>query len=123
MSVATEYEEVMVDPGYTLLPDTTLDPSGDFLYVLSTSKVTPPTFKNTLMLLIYIKYCHIFGMNVCVYIIYLCIVTNFYVYFTIFLINFQVLKIKVEHCSSFSNCSSCLKAKDPYCGWCSLEKR
>ncbi|KAF4532612.1 hypothetical protein B566_EDAN013517, partial [Ephemera danica] len=31
-NVAIEYEEVMVDPGYPLLPDTTLEPSGDFIY-------------------------------------------------------------------------------------------
>ncbi|XP_052127793.1 plexin-B [Frankliniella occidentalis] len=31
--------------------------------------------------------------------------------------------MRVEHCGSFANCSSCLEAKDPYCGWCSLEKR
>ncbi|XP_071548582.1 plexin-B-like isoform X2 [Panulirus ornatus] len=32
-------------------------------------------------------------------------------------------KVKVESCSSYTNCSSCLTARDPYCGWCSLEKR
>ncbi|KAF2885610.1 hypothetical protein ILUMI_20552 [Ignelater luminosus] len=68
----TEYEEVIVDDGNTILPDTTLSPSGDYLYVLSTSKIS---------------------------------------------------KINVEHCSSYSNCSSCLESKDPYCGWCSLEKK
>lgn len=68
----TEYEEVVVDDGNTILPDTALAPSGDYLYVLSTSKIS---------------------------------------------------KINVEHCSSYSNCSSCLESKDPYCGWCSLEKK
>lgn len=34
-----EYEEVLVDAGNSILPDTQLSPSGDFLYVLSTSKV------------------------------------------------------------------------------------
>lgn len=68
----TEYEEVIVDAGNQILPDTTLSPSGDYLYVLSTSKIS---------------------------------------------------KINVEHCSSYSNCSSCLESKDPYCGWCSLEKK
>lgn len=29
----------------------------------------------------------------------------------------------MEHCSSYLNCSSCLESKDPYCGWCSLEKK
>lgn len=67
-----EYEEVLVDEGSTILPDTTLSPSGDYLYVLSTSRVS---------------------------------------------------KIKVEHCSSYNNCSACLESKDPYCGWCSLEKK
>lgn len=68
----TEYEEVVIDDGFSILPDTTLSPSGDYLYILSTSKVT---------------------------------------------------KMKVEHCISYSNCSSCLESQDPYCGWCSLEKR
>ena len=37
--------------------------------------------------------------------------------------NSHVSKVRVEHCSSYANCSSCLEAGDPYCGWCSLEKR
>ncbi|XP_045482942.1 plexin-B isoform X2 [Harmonia axyridis] len=68
----TEYEEIVVDKGHAILPDTTLSPTGEHLYVLSRSQIT---------------------------------------------------KIKVEHCSSYSNCSSCLESKDPYCGWCSLEKK
>ncbi|XP_055537912.1 plexin-B isoform X2 [Wyeomyia smithii] len=35
----------------------------------------------------------------------------------------RVTKIKIEHCSTFTNCSSCLDSRDPFCGWCSLEKR
>lgn len=35
----------------------------------------------------------------------------------------KISKVKVEHCSGYTSCSSCLDAKDPYCGWCSLEKR
>lgn len=34
-----EYEEVVVDKGNSILPDTSLSPNGDYLYVLSTSKV------------------------------------------------------------------------------------
>lgn len=34
-----EYEEILVDEGNAILPDTQLSPSGDFLYVLSSSKV------------------------------------------------------------------------------------
>ncbi|CAH0562365.1 unnamed protein product [Brassicogethes aeneus] len=68
----TVYEEIVVDDGNAILPDTQLSPSGDYLYVLSSSKVS---------------------------------------------------KINVEHCSSYNNCSACLESKDPYCGWCSLEKR
>ncbi|XP_049538871.1 plexin-B [Anopheles darlingi] len=35
----------------------------------------------------------------------------------------SVIKMKVEHCGTFGNCSACLESRDPYCGWCSLEKR
>jgi len=35
----------------------------------------------------------------------------------------KISKVRVEHCASYTNCSSCLQARDPYCGWCSLEKR
>ena len=35
-----EYEEVVVDQGNMILPDTTLSPSGEYLYILSTSKVS-----------------------------------------------------------------------------------
>jgi len=66
------YESVTIDKGQKLLPDTLISPDGEYIYVLSTSKMS---------------------------------------------------KVKVEHCSGYTNCSSCLDAKDPYCGWCSLEKR
>lgn len=71
-SEASVYESITIDKGKTILPDTAISPSGEYLYVLSSSKIS---------------------------------------------------KVKVEHCSGYSNCSSCLDAKDPYCGWCSLEKR
>ncbi|XP_052871807.1 plexin-B [Anopheles cruzii] len=35
----------------------------------------------------------------------------------------SIIKMKVEHCGTFGNCSDCLESRDPYCGWCSLEKR
>ncbi|KAK8746915.1 hypothetical protein OTU49_016897 [Cherax quadricarinatus] len=69
---AAEYEEVVVDPDYPILPDMRFSSDRRFLYVISTSKAS---------------------------------------------------KVKVESCSSYTNCSSCLAARDPYCGWCSLEKR
>lgn len=37
--IPSEYEEVIVDPGHAILSDTTLAPTGDSIYVLSTSKV------------------------------------------------------------------------------------
>jgi hypothetical protein len=37
--VGAEYEEITIDPGRLILPDTTVAPGGDFLYVLSTAKV------------------------------------------------------------------------------------
>lgn len=35
----------------------------------------------------------------------------------------RVSKIKVHDCTVFKTCSECLGAKDPYCGWCSLENK
>ncbi|XP_034935883.1 plexin-B [Chelonus insularis] len=66
------YESVVVDSGQRLMSDMVLSPQGEYLYVLSSSKIS---------------------------------------------------KVKVEHCSDYTSCSTCLDAKDPYCGWCSLEKR
>lgn len=37
--------------------------------------------------------------------------------------NKRLTKMRVEHCSIYPNCSSCLESRDPFCGWCSLEKR
>ncbi|GLG93702.1 Plexin-B [Gryllus bimaculatus] len=34
---------------------------------------------------------------------------------------FRVFKVKVQECSVYTTCWECLGAKDPYCGWCSLE--
>ncbi|XP_050527512.1 plexin-B [Daktulosphaira vitifoliae] len=67
-----KYEEIVLDNGNPILPDTTLSANGDNLYVLTKS---------------------------------------------------SVMKVRVEHCNSFTNCSACLEANDPYCGWCSLERR
>ncbi|BFZ08936.1 hypothetical protein BsWGS_11975 [Bradybaena similaris] len=33
----------------------------------------------------------------------------------------SVLKLKVQNCHQYTTCSECLEARDPYCGWCSLE--
>lgn len=35
----------------------------------------------------------------------------------------KITKLRVEHCNQYANCSSCLESRDPFCGWCSLEKR
>uniref|UniRef100_A0A224XGD6 Putative plexins functional semaphorin receptor n=1 Tax=Panstrongylus lignarius TaxID=156445 RepID=A0A224XGD6_9HEMI len=35
----------------------------------------------------------------------------------------QVAKVKVQDCSVYKTCLDCLGAKDPYCGWCSLENK
>ncbi|XP_066903023.1 plexin-A2 isoform X1 [Halyomorpha halys] len=35
----------------------------------------------------------------------------------------QVAKVKVQDCSVYNTCLDCLGAKDPYCGWCSLENK
>lgn len=35
----------------------------------------------------------------------------------------KITKMKIENCASHTTCSSCLESKDPFCGWCSLEKR
>ncbi|XP_046633766.1 plexin-B-like isoform X2 [Daphnia pulicaria] len=69
---ATEFEELPVDTGSTLLPDMLVDSIGEHVYTVSTLKIS---------------------------------------------------KVRVEHCATYTNCSSCLEARDPYCGWCSLEKR
>lgn len=35
----------------------------------------------------------------------------------------KVAKVKVHDCTVYKTCSECLGAKDPYCGWCSLENK
>ncbi|KAK6634573.1 hypothetical protein RUM43_011974 [Polyplax serrata] len=35
----------------------------------------------------------------------------------------KVSKVKVQECSVYKTCWDCLNAKDPYCGWCSLENK
>ena len=36
---------------------------------------------------------------------------------------YKLAKIKVERCQEHGNCWQCLAARNPYCGWCSLESR
>ncbi|XP_057324219.1 plexin-A4 [Microplitis mediator] len=35
----------------------------------------------------------------------------------------KISKVKVQECSVYKTCWDCLGAKDPYCGWCSLENK
>ncbi|XP_048257731.1 plexin A3-like isoform X1 [Haliotis rufescens] len=35
----------------------------------------------------------------------------------------NVTRLKVQNCLRFGSCSDCLSDGDPYCGWCSLEKK
>ncbi|XP_077977637.1 plexin-B-like [Glandiceps talaboti] len=35
----------------------------------------------------------------------------------------QVHKLKVQKCSQYTTCESCFSSWDPYCGWCTLERR
>ncbi|ESO91422.1 hypothetical protein LOTGIDRAFT_105554 [Lottia gigantea] len=35
----------------------------------------------------------------------------------------NVTKLKVQDCGQYKLCNNCLSDRDPYCGWCSLEKR
>lgn len=35
----------------------------------------------------------------------------------------QVSKVKAQECSIYEGCNQCLGARDPYCGWCSLENK
>ncbi|XP_043223857.1 plexin-A2-like isoform X2 [Amphibalanus amphitrite] len=35
----------------------------------------------------------------------------------------KVSKVKVQECHQYTTCSECLGARDPYCGWCSLENK
>lgn len=46
---AAEYEDVPVDPEFPILPDTAVSASGDFIYVLSSSKVRLFTFNPILI--------------------------------------------------------------------------
>ncbi|XP_077977804.1 plexin-B-like [Glandiceps talaboti] len=34
-----------------------------------------------------------------------------------------VMKVKVQECSQYTTCEDYLASKDPYCGWCTLERR
>ncbi|XP_014213127.1 plexin-A4 [Copidosoma floridanum] len=35
----------------------------------------------------------------------------------------KISKVKVQECLVYKTCWECLNAKDPYCGWCSLENK
>ncbi|XP_067613977.1 plexin-A2 isoform X3 [Eurosta solidaginis] len=35
----------------------------------------------------------------------------------------EVAKVKVYDCTDYTTCAGCLGARDPYCGWCSLENK
>ncbi|XP_078341905.1 plexin-B-like isoform X5 [Crassostrea virginica] len=35
----------------------------------------------------------------------------------------KVAKIPVQNCQQYTSCDACLKSRDPYCGWCTLNHR
>ena len=35
----------------------------------------------------------------------------------------RLSKVKVQDCQQYTDCGQCLGARDPYCGWCSLENK
>ncbi|XP_076447874.1 plexin-A2-like isoform X2 [Babylonia areolata] len=35
----------------------------------------------------------------------------------------RVSKVRVQDCKQYTTCSECLGARDPYCGWCTLENK
>ena len=35
----------------------------------------------------------------------------------------KLSKVRVQDCKQYTDCNQCLGAKDPYCGWCSLENK
>uniref|UniRef100_H3B608 Plexin B2 n=1 Tax=Latimeria chalumnae TaxID=7897 RepID=H3B608_LATCH len=35
----------------------------------------------------------------------------------------KVIRLPVQECFKHSNCASCIKSKDPYCGWCVAERK
>ncbi|XP_055883626.1 plexin-A2-like isoform X2 [Biomphalaria glabrata] len=39
------------------------------------------------------------------------------------LTSFRVVRMKVQNCTQYTSCGECLGAKDPYCGWCSLQSK
>lgn len=42
---------------------------------------------------------------------------------SIYAISLQVTKLPVSECQVHTTCDACRGARNPYCGWCSLEKR
>ena len=36
---------------------------------------------------------------------------------------YKIAKIMIERCIQHNKCEKCLETRNPYCGWCSLEKR
>lgn len=36
---------------------------------------------------------------------------------------YKLSKVRVHECNIFRSCIDCLKARDPYCGWCSMENK
>ena len=35
----------------------------------------------------------------------------------------QVVRMPVANCSGYGSCEECLAARDPYCGWCSFDRK
>ncbi|XP_076363054.1 plexin-B-like isoform X2 [Tachypleus tridentatus] len=37
--------------------------------------------------------------------------------------SYKLVKVRIAQCQHYNSCELCLRARNPYCGWCSLEKR
>jgi plexin A len=114
---AFEYGDITVDEGSRVSSDLVFDPQRMHLYAMTERKVesrcpsgwpTPFYFNEKNQ-----------GQLVPVSIG----AENFTRKCFLFVCHAQVTKVRVQDCGIYKTCGECLGARDPYCGWCSLDNK
>jgi plexin A len=102
------FRRLTIDPGQAILSDMALDAPQKHLFVASARKVISHSS-------IYTRFRHATQKQIKL--------NAHFVVLPLLIGIAQLVKVAIHHCPKEDSCNACLAARNPFCGWCSLERR